>query len=101
MHTRILVLIAFAGILILFVTKFPFQTIDAGLFPLSLENMTHHAELIIQGKVLGKVESVTTEFYNNSVSVDKIFKGKYIGSIINVLTRPSEFSSEGVESEER
>ena len=46
---------------------------------------------------MGKVESITTEFYNNSVSVEKVIKGNHAGNTINVLTRPSEFTSDGLE----
>lgn len=73
-----------------------FHTTEASMFGLSLSHLAHQAELIVEGKVLGKVESVTTEFYNNSVSVGKVIKGNHTGNMINILTRPSEFTSDGV-----
>jgi hypothetical protein len=73
------------------------QTTESAMLGLSLKNLTHQAELIVQGNVLGKVDSITTEFLNNSVSVGKIIKGNYTGNMINVLTRPTQFTSEGVE----
>lgn len=95
-HTRnLLTLIILAGIL--FLTKFQLQTTQAGMFPLSLENLSRQAELVVQGKVLGKVESITTEFYNHSVSIGKIIKGAHAGNMINILTRPHEFASDGVD----
>ena len=66
------------------------------MLALSLEDLSRQAELIVKGEVLGKVESITTEFYNNSVSVEKVIKGNHAGNTINVLTRPSEFTSDGV-----
>lgn len=86
--------------IILFAAKsdtFQLQTTGAAmLYALSLEDLSRKAELIVKGEVLGKVESITTEFYNNSVSVDKVIKGTQAGNTINVLTRPSEFTSDGV-----
>ena len=67
------------------------------MFALPLKNLSRQAELAVQGNVLGKVDSITTEFLNNSVSVGKIIKGTYGGSVINVLTRPTEFTFDGVE----
>jgi hypothetical protein len=63
----------------------------------SLEALSRQAQLIVKGEVLGKVESITTEFYNNSVSIEKVIKGSYTGDTINILTRPSEFTSDGVD----
>jgi hypothetical protein len=71
-HTRnLLALIALTSIL--FLTKF--QTTEASMLGVSLGHLAHQAELIIEGKVLGKVESTTTEFINNSLSVAKVIKG--------------------------
>jgi hypothetical protein len=67
------------------------------MFALPLKNLSRQAELVVQGNILGKVDSITTEFRNNSVSVGKIIKGTYAGSIINVLTRPTEFTFDGVD----
>ena len=79
-----------------FVREFQLQTTEAAMLALSLEDLSRQAELIVKGEVLGKVESITTEFYNNSVSVEKVIKGNHAGNTINVLTRPSEFTSDGV-----
>jgi hypothetical protein len=73
------------------------QTTEAAMFALSLEDLSHQAELVVQGNALGKVDSISTEFLNNSVSVGKIMKGNYAGGTINVLTRPTQFTSEGVD----
>jgi hypothetical protein len=82
--------------IILFAAKggtFQLQTTEAAmLYALSLEDLSRQAELIVESEVLGKVESITTEFYNNSVSVEKVIKGTHAGNTINVLTRPSEFT---------
>ena len=68
------------------------------MFALPLKNLTHQAELVVQGQVLGKVDSVTTEFQNNSLSVGKTLKGDYADNTINVLTRPTQFTyDDGVE----
>ena len=79
-----------------FVREFQIQTTEAAMLALSLEDLSRQAELIVKAEVLGKVESITTEFYNNSVSVEKVIKGNHAGNTINVLTRPSEFTSDGV-----
>jgi hypothetical protein len=79
-------------------TKFQLQTTEAAMFALSLKDLARQSELIIQGKVSGKVDSVTTEFLNHSVAVGKIMKGTYAGNTINVLTRPTQFTfDDGVE----
>ena len=52
------------------------QTKGAAIFALSLEDLSRKAELIIEGEVLGK--------------------GTHAGNTINVLTRPSEFTFDGV-----
>ena len=59
------------------------------MFGISLSRLAHQAELIIEGKVLGKVESVTTEFVNDSIGVEKVIKGNYKGNILNVLIQPT------------
>ena len=78
------------------VHKFRPHTTEAAVMALSLEDLSRQAELIVQGKVLGKVESITTEFYNNSISVEKVIKGNHAGNTINILTRPSEFTFDNV-----
>jgi hypothetical protein len=97
--THLLAVIALA--IILFIAKgdiFQLQTTEAAMFALSLKDLSHQAGLIVQGNVLGKVDSVTTEFQNNSVSVGKTLKGTYAGNTINVLTRPTQFTyDDGVE----
>jgi hypothetical protein len=78
---------------VIFLAKFQLQTTEAAsMFGISLSRFIHQAELIIEGKILGKVESDTTEFLNNSISVEKIIKGNYSGNTINVLTRPTQFT---------
>jgi hypothetical protein len=95
MHTQKLGLfILLIGILLL--TNFQHQTTEGSMLGLSLSHLAHQAELIIEAKVLGKVESDTTEFLNNSISVEKIIKGNYSGNTLNVLT---EQTSEAVELE--
>jgi hypothetical protein len=79
---------------ILFLAKLQLQKTEAS-FGISLSRFTHQAELIIEGKILGKVESDTTEFLNNSLNVEKIIKGNYSGNTINVLTRPTQFTFDG------
>jgi hypothetical protein len=59
---------------------------QVSFFGVSLSRLSHEAEMIIQGKVLGKVESDTTEFLNNSISVEKVIKGNYSDKTLNVLT---------------
>ena len=59
------------------------------MFGLSLGQLSHQAELIIEGKVLGNVESATTGFQNNSLTVEKVIKGNYAGNTINVLVHPT------------
>ena len=88
MHTHnLLLLIALANILFLANgDKFQLQTTEVSMFGVSLSHLAHQAELIIEGKVLGKVESDTTEFLNNSIGVEKVIKGNYTGNTINVLT---------------
>jgi hypothetical protein len=99
MHTYNLlsVLAVLASIIFLFNPYYQTRTIEATTLGLSLKNLSHQAELIVQGSVLGKNDSITTEFLNNSVSVGSVIKGTYAGSIINVLTHPTQFTSEGVE----
>jgi hypothetical protein len=97
MHTptsNLLTLIILATVL--FLAKFQLQTTEASMFGTSLSRLAHQAELIIEGKVLGKVESDTTEFLNNSISVEKLIKGNHSGNTLNVLT---ERTSEAVELE--
>jgi hypothetical protein len=72
---------------ILFLTKSQLQTTEFSMFGVSLSHLAHQADLIVEGKVLGKVESDTTEFLNNSIGVEKIIKGNHTGSTINVLTQ--------------
>jgi hypothetical protein len=57
-----------------FVHEFQLQTTEAAMLALSLEALLRQAQLIVKGEVLGKVESITTEFYNNSVSIEKVIK---------------------------
>jgi hypothetical protein len=71
------------------------QTTEVAMLGLSLKNLTHQAELVVQGSVLGKNDSITTEFLNNSVSVGSVLKGTYVGNTINVLTRPTQFTFDG------
>lgn len=89
---NLLTLIILASIL--FFTKFHLQTTEASMFGVSLGRLSHEAELIIEGKVLGKVESDTTEFLNDSIGVGKVIKGNYNGNTLNVLT---ERTSDAVE----
>ena len=89
MHRHnLLLLIALANIL--FIAngdKFQFQTTEASMFGVSLGRLSHEAELIIEGKVLGKVESDTTEFLNDSIGVGKVIKGNYNGNTLKCTNR--------------
>lgn len=96
MHTHNFLLLIALPIIIFLASgdKFQLQTTEASMFALSLSHLAHQAELIIEGKVIGKVESDTTEFVNNSISVEKVIKGNYSGNTLNVLIQPT---SEAVE----
>lgn len=88
MHTHsLLLLIALANVLFLANgDKLQLQTTEFSMIGVSLSHLAHQADLIIEGRVLGKVESDTTEFLNNSIGVEKVIKGNYTGNTINVLT---------------
>src|SRR6476661_5162979 len=66
------------------------QSTEAGLLGLSFEELSRQAELIIIGIVLdeklAEPGTIGAGLENHAISVEKVLKGKYIASMVSVIT---------------